>query len=98
MHREIAVRMNIFHFFQLETHLRREYDTLASLTDQYHRYIDIFEKYQCSLKNETRHLLSNMKSIQGTSTRQRTTSASNNDTDWSVETRDVLVLLVVSSS
>ena len=86
-----------FRLFQLETHLRREYDTLASLTDQYHRYIDIFEKYQCSLKNETRHLLSNMKSAQVSSSRRRTTSTTNNDTGWSVITRDVLLLLVVLS-
>ena len=46
----------MFFCFQLETELKKEYETLASLTERYNQFIDIFKLYNCQLKDETTNI------------------------------------------
>ncbi|UJR34254.1 hypothetical protein I4U23_021658 [Adineta vaga] len=41
---------------KLETELKKEYETLASLTERYNQFIDIFKVYNCQLKDETTNI------------------------------------------
>jgi hypothetical protein len=52
----------------LETELKKEYETLSSLTERYNEYIEIFKLYDCQLKDDTTNHLLNIKSPQLSST------------------------------
>ncbi len=54
--------------FQLETELKKEYETLSSLIERYNEFIEIFQLYNCQLKDETTNQLLNIKSPQLSST------------------------------
>ncbi|CAF3700292.1 unnamed protein product [Adineta steineri] len=53
---------------KLETELKKEYETLSSLTDRYNEYIELFKLYNCQLKDDTTNQLLNIKSPQLSST------------------------------
>ncbi|CAF1076360.1 unnamed protein product [Rotaria sordida] len=53
---------------KLETELKKEYETLASLTERYNEFIEIFKLYNCQLKDDTTNHLLNIKFPQLSST------------------------------
>jgi hypothetical protein len=53
---------------KLETELKKEYETLSSLIERYNEFIEIFQLYNCQLKDETTNQLLNIKSPQLSST------------------------------
>ncbi|CAF3874891.1 unnamed protein product [Rotaria sp. Silwood1] len=53
---------------KLEIELKKEYETLSSLTERYNEFIEIFKLYNCQLKDDTINHLSNIKFPQLSST------------------------------
>ncbi|CAF2092394.1 unnamed protein product [Rotaria magnacalcarata] len=53
---------------KLETELKKEYETLASSTERYNEYMEIFKLYNCQLKDDTINQLLNIKLPQRSST------------------------------
>ncbi|CAF4726388.1 unnamed protein product, partial [Rotaria socialis] len=53
---------------KLETELKKEYETLASSTERYNEYLEIFKLYNCQLKDDTINQLLNIKLPQRSST------------------------------
>jgi hypothetical protein len=48
--------------------LKKEYETLSSLTERYNQFIEIFKLFDCQLKENTTNHLLNIKSPQFSST------------------------------
>jgi len=46
---------------KLETELKKEYETLSSLSEKYNEFIEIFKLYNCQLKEDTTNYLLNIK-------------------------------------
>ena len=53
---------------KLETELKKEYETLSSLTERFNQFIEIFQLFNCQLKEETTNQLLNIKPPQLSST------------------------------